>query len=889
VRRFLLLILLLAVPAGAGAQTTPPDDPVTKVLRQLEHVLEARDSAAYLAMLAPGAGDETRDQFLADWVVPGITRAVVHERLRVPSQKVAAGTGLDLYVDVLAEFGRRGRVGTWLIDLRRDAPAGDNWQIAALTVLTSMRGLSRLEINAAKEFTVENLNLSAEDFEVRLPQGIAFVSETEGGITGIVLLGKGDVTFSPAPEAEKGQVKIFCGAEQFQTRFDWLYVRVNPVEFDDHISPASLKPRPVDKRDFKRADQIFQDNLHLSFGLDLGDLSREKWSVDPKIGDLITEIQTDKAHLTYMRSASDPEDIRFFDRSRQRTISIYASKQKLASRGPFFSEDDQTDYDILHYDIDASFDPQREWIDGRARIYLTARRAPISTLILTLAEPLVIRSVLSPSFGYLMALRVSGQNDVVINLPQELQANSVLELDITYGGRLHAVPPEREALELVPRDQDHSNEFFTLEPEPSYIYTGRSGWYPQGQVTDYATANLVLRVPENYSSVATGALDEGFPKLIPGASREGRGWKEYRFSATQPIRYMGWAISRFVHADSAVVSTPSDSEQSSSLSGVSYNEAALSVESSSMLKRRALDLSEITQDVLKFYAGLMGDIPYQSFTLAVVERNTPGGHSPPYFAALSQPPPGTPIIWRTDPTYFSDFPEFFVAHEAAHQWWGQAVGWKNYHEQWLSEGFAQYFAALYSERSHRKDVFGHVISQMTHWTIDKSDQGPVYLGYRLGHLKNDSRIFRALVYNKGALVLHMLRRIVGDEVFFRGLQRYYSTWRFKKAGTEDLKAAFEAESHRPLDRFFNRWIYGAALPRLKFTYRIEAGEVVVRFEQVGDVFDVPVTVTVEDADGTSDIIVPVTEQVTERRIPVKGVVKDVQANRDNAAPVLFVK
>ena len=293
--------------------------------------------------------------------------------------------------------------------------------------------------------------------------------------------------------------------------------------------------------------------------------------------------------------------------------------------------------------------------------------------------------------------------------------------------------------------------------------------------------------------------------------------------------------------------------------------------------------------MLKFYAGLLDDIPYQSFTLAVVERNLPGGHSPPYFAALSQPPPATPIAWRSDPTYFSEFPEFFVAHEAAHQWWGQAVGWKNYHEQWLSEGFAQYFAALYSEHAHRKDVFDHVIGQMTRWTIDKSDQGPVYLGYRLGHLKNDSRVFRALVYNKGAIVLHMLRRLVGDDVFFRSLQRYYSTFRFQKAGTEDLRAAFEAESHRPLDRFFTRWIYGALLPHLRFTYKIEPDAVVVRFEQVGDLFDVPVMVTLEYANSSTDVIVPITEPITEQRIPVKGIVKDVEANRDNAAPVIFVK
>ncbi len=167
----------------------------------------------------------------------------------------------------------------------------------------------------------------------------------------------------------------------------------------------------------------------------------------------------------------------------------------------------------------------------------------------------------------------------------------------------------------------------------------------------------------------------------------------------------------------------------------------------------------------------------------------------------------------------------------------------------------------------------------------------MYLGYRLGHLKNDSRVFRALVYNKGGLVLHMLRRLIGDEAFFSGVKRFYTTWRFRKAGTEDLKAAFEAESHLPLERFFDRWIYNDTLPRLKFSYKFEGDAVVVRFEQVGDIFDVPVTVRLNYAGAAAavDIVVPLTEQVTERRIPLNGIVKDVEANRDNAAPVIFVK
>ena len=843
----------------------------------------------YLSLLTAGGSETARASFLADWVVPGATRAVVQERLRVESHDVPVGEGYNVYVDVLVEFGKVGRVATWLIGLRRDAAVqGNRWRIASLTVLTTVRGLYRLELASDKQFAVENLKLSAEDFQVRLPQGMAFVAETELGVTGIVLLGKGDLTFSPTSKAEKGQVKIFSGAETFQTRFDTLYVRLNPQTFKDHISAAALRPRPVDQRDFRRADQVFQENRDLSFGLDLADLSREKWSVVPQVGDFITEIHSGKTHLAYVRLKSDPEDIRFLDRTRDRTVSLYASKENLATHGPFFSEDDRIDYDILHYDIEASFEPKREWIDGTASVFLVAKREPISAVMMSLAESLVLRSVTSRKFGHLMALRVTGQNSVLINLPEPLEPNTILELEFSYGGRLHAGPPDREALAPAQEEEDLS-VFFTIPPEPSFIYTGRSYWYPQGQLTDYATASLELRVPEDYATVATGALDEGFPKLVTGA--DSRVWKEYHFSATQPVRYLAWATTKFVHVDAATVSIPPpDPEKGSHLSGVSYYDINVSVESTNLLRRRALELSADTQDVLKFYGTLIGDVPYQAFTLAVVERNTPGGHSPAYFAALSQPTNLAPITWRADPAYFNDFPEFFVAHEVAHQWWGQCVGWKNYHEQWLSEGLAQYFAALYSERVHRKEVFDRVIRQMARWTLAESDQGPVYLGFRLGHLKRDSRIFRAVAYNKGGLVLHMLRRLVGDEAFFGAIRRFYTAWRFKKAGTEDLKAAFEAETHRPLDRFFDRWIYNATLPRVKFSYTTEADAVVVRFEQVGEVFDVPITVHLEYANAPAmDITIPLTDQVTEQRIPIKGVLKNVEANRDEAAPVIFAR
>jgi len=296
-------------------------------------------------------------------------------------------------------------------------------------------------------------------------------------------------------------------------------------------------------------------------------------------------------------------------------------------------------------------------------------------------------------------------------------------------------------------------------------------------------------------------------------------------------------------------------------------------------------------EILKFYASLLADAPYESFTLAITEGELPGGHSPAYFALLNQPLPTTPYVWNNDPVSFPSYPSFFLAHEIAHQWWGQAVGWKNYHEQWLSEGFAQYFAAMFAEKERGAETFGNVIRQMRRWAIDMSPQGPVYLGYRLGHIRGEGRVFRALVYNKGAMVLHMLRRLMGDQAFFAGLRDFYSTWRYKKAGTNDFRAAMErAGGGRSLERFFDRWIFSSGIPTVQFTSTVESGAVRLHFEQKGDLYDIPIAVTITYTDGaTEDVVVPVTERTAERVVPVKKGVRMVEANKDGGALVEIEK
>jgi len=134
---------------------------------------------------------------------------------------------------------------------------------------------------------------------------------------------------------------------------------------------------------------------------------------------------------------------------------------------------------------------------------------------------------------------------------------------------------------------------------------------------------------------------------------------------------------------------------------------------------------------------------------------------------------------------------------------------------------------------------------------------------------------------------------VGDDVFFRGIRRFFAAWKFRKAGTEEFRAAMEAEAGRPLDRFFEQWIYGDAVPRVEVSWREETQDggtrqAVVRVEQVGEeAFEFPLQLSVVYAGrAPASTTVKVADRVTEARIPLTGPVRAIEANRDGTALVV---
>jgi hypothetical protein len=920
VRLLLVLFALTSAPAlAAQVPVRAPDQEELSLqafLQAVETAISTMDRNRWVELLSPSADRDQALGFFEAMVPQGITRVVVKERDRSPLQGTLPGEGYRLVIEVFLETGPRGRIATWHLDIRR--PRGEEigrqpWRILALDRLASIEGLHRLALHTQKQFTARDLVLKSIDFELHVPEGDVFVAETPEGVTALAIVGEGIMAFSPAPKEERGQLRLLAGTESLETPFTAAFVRLNPFEFEQRVTAGMLEPATLDPRAYRRGLSVFEEGVPKSFNLDLSDLSRDVWSLLPQPGDFVAEVRTRRFdQLTYVRSSGEAEDVTLFQRERKRNISAYASPQKLASRGRFFDEDTLVDYDILDYDIDASFFPEREWMDGRTRVKLRVTAHSLGVLTLRLAESLAVSSVVSEEFGRLLFLRVRNQNALLVNLPTPVARDYPITLTIAYSGRLPRQRIQEESLDVQRSSQPDDVQL--IPSEPKWLLSNRTYWYPQGQVTDYATARMRITVPVEYAVVGSGVLALDSPTVAGVAPTDVKAGPRasFTFNAPQPVRYLSIVVSKMTRVDSATVALdiippPSAaldlrgaSTLAQQLSQVAKalaippvgarNTVRLIVEANKRQVDRGRDAVETAADIMRLYAGLIGDVPYDSITVAMLEDDLPGGHAPGYFTMINTPPPITPFNWRNDPAAFQGFPEFFMAHEMAHQWFGQAVGWKNYHEQWLSEGFAQYFAALYARERRGEGTFRDILRQFRRWAIEDSDQGPVYLGYRLGHIKNETRVFRALVYNKGAAVLHMLRGLVGDKQFFAGLRRFYAQNRFKKAGTDDLRKAMEAESGRNLERFFERWIYDSNIPRLRFSSAVEGQEAVVRFDQIGEIFDVPVTVTVTYTDGkTADHLVLVTEPSVEQRLPLTGTLRSIEPNQDGGAVAIIEK
>ncbi|MBS1833859.1 MAG: M1 family peptidase, partial [Acidobacteria bacterium] len=408
-------------------------------------------------------------------------------------------------------------------------------------------------------------------------------------------------------------------------------------------------------------------------------------------------------------------------------------------------------------------------IQGEAAIQV--RLAPgVSTVVLDLNQAMTVDSVTGGS-------SFTHQND---------QLRIALEPGVsTFAVKYHGKPV---AGMRIMKNKYNDRVFFS-ENWPNKA----RHWLPMiDHPYDKATSEFVITAPQKYQVVANGLLQE---EVDLGDGRKLTHWK-------QSVPIASWlnavGIAEFA---------------------VHYAGPVKGVELQTWVYRqdRAAGppwFEPTSRGALDFFGENIGPYPYEKLA-NIVAAGFGGGteHASAIFYGENNvlERPGTGLI----------------AHEIAHQWFGNAVTESDWDDVWLSEGFATYFTLLFIEHSQGRDAFvaGLQDSRRRIFALEKAQPG---LRIRHQNLADMKRVLNQLIYQKGGWTLHMLRSMIGNEAFWQGIREYYRAYRDRNATTADFQRIMEAVSGLQLGWFFDQWLNRAGTPQVKLSWTYDAAAKKIR-------------------------------------------------------------
>jgi aminopeptidase N len=274
---------------------------------------------------------------------------------------------------------------------------------------------------------------------------------------------------------------------------------------------------------------------------------------------------------------------------------------------------------------------------------------------------------------------------------------------------------------------------------------------------------------------------------------------------------------------------------------------------------------------LEFFTQTVGPYPYEKLAMIVGATRFGGMENSSaivFTSSLLTRPAATTGVSKTYGIPANNVS--LIAHEIAHQWFGDSVTGATWADLWLSEGFATYFAGLFIQRYEGEEVFQAYMNNAATsiFSYAKINRKPIYDRDTEELLK----LLNANNYQKGAWVLHMLRSNLGDEIFFRGIRNYYEAHKNSTASTDDLRTALEKASGKDLRSFFTRWVYGSGHPQYGLAWqwlgkdglRLILGQV-----QRGEAFLDPVPITITTATGKRNIVLKPTGKSTIETIQLR--------------------
>lgn len=458
----------------------------------------------------------------------------------------------------------------------------------------------------------------------------------------------------------------------------------------------------------------------------------------------------------------------------------------------------QAGVDVLHYVFRLTLNDDNDEIVGDATIDARFTQSGVSQIAFDLAtvadgKGMTVSEVISSG----ASLQFKHQADrLTITLTSPTKANARQQFTVRYRG----VPAN--GLRML-KNKFGERVFFS-ENWPN----NARQWLPMvDHPYDKATSEFIITAPVKYQVVANGLLQE---ETDLGDGRRLTHWK-------QSVPIASWlnaiGVAQFsVHHDGLVKGVPHQT-------WVYRQEREIGPAWFETKSRQAME----------FFSEHIG--PYSYEKLANVEAAGFGGgteHASAIFYGEKS------IMERPD--------SGLIAHEIAHQWFGNAVTEKDWDDVWLSEGFATYFTLLVSEHYEGRDAFvaGLKRSREQVFTLEKQLPGTAVLHDNLADMK---KVLNRIIYQKGGWTLHMLRGQIGTETFWTGIRDYYQQYRNGSATTEDFRRVMEEHSGKDLSGFFRQWLARAGSPVVEggWTYDAAAKKVVVELSQTqpGEAYRLP--------------------------------------------------
>jgi hypothetical protein len=420
----------------------------------------------------------------------------------------------------------------------------------------------------------------------------------------------------------------------------------------------------------------------------------------------------------------------------------------------------EEDYDVLHYSLDLEIDFEGETISGYVDIQAENLTAALDTLVLNLYENMSVDSVLSGGTGTAWTHQ---DTLIYVQLDKTYQKNEEVLVRVYY----HGQPDYGGWASFGFGDHDGEPIVYSISwPNHSH------GWWPcKDCLTDKATCDVSLTVPDGMVGVSNGTLEE--VRSLP------KGRMVYHWVENYPVTTYNIciAVTNYDHFSHQYHYSETESMP---VDYYVYPE-----------DRGKAEISfEYTVAMMEHFVSLFGEYPFVEEKYGMVEIPLSGGMEHQTITSY-----GAMLI--TGNHYYDSI----IAHELAHSWWGNCVGYATWDDLWTAEGLATYCEALWEEHEGGLEAYLEYMQ-----ILDTMDfQGPLYPPQ--GLLTNT-------VYNKGAWVVHMLRGILGEDMLYKILRSHYRypSHKYDTATTDEFHQICEVVSGEELDWFFDQWVYGEGRP-----------------------------------------------------------------------------